>query len=211
MSCVTHVSILIIQILIACNNILVSLEKSARISVQLFRSFDKFWFLRNGTSARLMRSEIACSRQSERSTSGPEERKSSPRPLSSDRRPDGMEQKPYESRPSAMGRGPQGKATVRTVLRQPSPPQSVRRRTQYGRKRNGDRQSCGPPLRRDIDQGARRTRSGAHASRDVHRLDGRDRACITWSGKWWTTPWTKRWPATATRSTSRCTRTTASP
>ena len=27
------------------------------------------------------------------------------------------------------------------------------------------------------------------------------RACTTWSTRWWTTAWTRRWPATATTST----------
>ena len=49
------------------------------------------------------------------------------------------------------------------------------------------------------------------ASRHVHWFDGREWACITSFGKWWTTPSTKPWPATATRSTSPCTKTTASP
>ena len=51
-------------------------------------------------------------------------------------------------------------------------------------------------------QGAGRAGGGPAASRHVHRFDRRRWVCTTWSTRSWTTRSTKRWPATAPKSTS---------
>ena len=66
-------------------------------------------------------------------------------------------------------------------------------------------------LRRRQDQGPRRPRGGPQAPGHVHRVDRCRRACITSSTRSSTTRSTKRWPASAIRSTSRSTSTTRSP
>ena len=65
-------------------------------------------------------------------------------------------------------------------------------------------------LRRQLDHRPRGPRGGPQAARHVHRLDRPSAACTTWSGRSSTTPSTRRWPATATASTSRCSPTAAS-
>ncbi len=65
-------------------------------------------------------------------------------------------------------------------------------------------------LRRGQNQGPRGPRGRPQASGDVHRLDRRRPACTTSSTRSSTTRLTKRWRASAIRSTSRSTSTTPS-
>ena len=64
-------------------------------------------------------------------------------------------------------------------------------------------------LRRQGHPGPRGPRSGPQAARHVHRLDRSRRACTTSSGRSSTTRSTRRWPATARASASRCSPTAA--